>query len=157
MLPNKHFFQKSPGFHSTQRLASTALPLMVMLMIMQSVLFACTANTPTLPRVAIPSSYGCTSPRACVSKMTLAEKEGQMTLVENNAFTRAGNSIRDITTYFIGAVMSGSGSGPQGRSGGTAPQWADMVTSRYLPVQDSGTIIVFAPSQFGRIAFCSIY
>ncbi len=125
MLTDKHFFQKSLGSYSTKRLASTALPL-VLLMIMQSVLFACTANTPTLPRFATPTSYGCTSPGDCVSKMTLAEKEGQMTQVENNAFTRLGNSIQDITTYFIGSVLSGGGSGPQG-SGGTAPQWADMV------------------------------
>ncbi len=125
MLTDKHFFQKSLGSYSTKRLASTALPLLL-LMIMQSVLFACTANTPTLPRFATPTSYGCTSPDDCVSKMTLAEKEGQMTQVENNAFTRLGNSIQDITTYFIGSVLSGGGSGPQG-PGGTAPQWADMV------------------------------
>src|SRR6266516_5552117 len=87
MLTDKHFFQKSLGIRRTERLASTALPLMVMLMIMQSVLSACTATTPTAQRFATPSSYGCTSPSACVSKMTLPEKEGQMTQVENNAFT----------------------------------------------------------------------
>src|SRR5256712_5454827 len=125
MLTDKHFFQKSLGIRRTERLASTALPLMVMLMIMQSVLSACTATTPTAQRFATPSSYGCTSPSACVSKMTLAEKEGQMTQVENNAFTMAGNSIRDITAYFIGSVLSGGGGGPQG-PGGTATQWADM-------------------------------
>jgi beta-glucosidase len=125
MLTDKHFLQKSLGIRRTERLASTALPLMVMLMIMQSVLSACTATTPTAQRFATPSSYGCTSPSACVSKMTLAEKEGQMTQVENNAFTLAGNSIRDITTYFIGSVLSGGGGGPQG-PGGTATQWADM-------------------------------
>ncbi len=127
MLPDKHFFQKSLGVRRTERFASPALPLMVMLMILQSVLLACTANTPTPPRVAIPSSYGCTSPSTCISTMTLAEKEGQMTLVENNAFTLPVNSVRDITTYFIGSVLSGSGSGPRGRSGGTATQWADMI------------------------------
>ncbi len=125
MLTDKHCFQKPLGSRSTKRLASTALPLLL-LMIMQSVLFGCTANTPTLPRFATPTSYGCTSPGDCVAKMTLAEKEGQMTQVENNAFTRPGNSIKDITTYFIGSVLSGGGSGPQG-PGGTAPQWADMI------------------------------
>ncbi len=58
--------------------------------------------------------------------MTLAEKEGQMTQVEKNAFTRSGNSITDITTYFIGSLLSGGGGGPNG-AGGTATQWADMV------------------------------
>ena len=38
-----------------------------------------------------------------------------MTLVENNAFTIPGNSIRDITTYFIGAVLSTGGGGRRGR------------------------------------------
>lgn len=72
-------------------------------------------------------TFGCSSPSDCVSKMTLAEKEGQMTQVENNAFTKAGNSITDITTYFIGSVLSGGGGGPNGTAGGTATQWADMV------------------------------
>src|SRR5260370_8544536 len=58
--------------------------------------------------------------------MTLPEKEGQMTQVEKNAFTMSGNSITDITTYFIGSVLSGGGGGPNG-AGGTATQWADMV------------------------------
>ena len=58
--------------------------------------------------------------------MTLPEKEGQMTQVEKNAFTMAGNSITDIKTYFIGSVLSGGGAGPNG-AGGTATQWADMV------------------------------
>jgi len=58
--------------------------------------------------------------------MTLPEKEGQMTQVEKNAFTMSGNSITDITTYFIGSVLSGGGAGPNG-AGGTATQWADMV------------------------------
>ena len=69
---------------------------------------------------------GCISPSDCVSKMTLAEKEGQMTQVEKNAFTQRGNSVSDITTYFIGSVLSGGGGGPNG-AGGTSTQWADMV------------------------------
>src|SRR5689334_3359382 len=125
MLTDKHFLQKSLDIRRTGLFASTALPLMVMLMIVQSVLPACAANTQTAQPSATPS-YGCTSPSDCVSKMTLPEKEGQMTQVENNAFTMAGNSITDITTYFIGSVLSGGGSGPHG-SGGTATQWADMV------------------------------
>jgi beta-glucosidase len=83
-----------------------------------------------LPAHAVPAlatpAFGCTSPSDCLAKMTLAEKEGQMTQVENNAFTQSGNSITDITTYFIGSVLSGGGGGPNGTSGGTASQWADM-------------------------------
>src|SRR5881296_3693955 len=113
MLTDKHFLQKSLGIRRIELLASTALPLMAMLIIVQSVLSACAANTPTAQRPAS-RSYGCISASDCVSKMTLPEKEGQMTQVENNAFTMAGNSIRDITTYFIGSVLSGGGGGPQG-------------------------------------------
>jgi beta-glucosidase len=125
MLTDKHFFQKSLGNHRTGLFASTVLPLMVMLMIVQSVLPAYAATTRTALLSATLSS-GCISPSDCVSKMTLPEKEGQMTQVEKNAFTMAGNSITDITTYFIGSVLSGGGGGPNG-AGGTATQWADMV------------------------------
>src|SRR5258707_13017202 len=57
--------------------------------------------------------------------MTLPEKGVQMTQVEKNAFTKSGNSITDIKTYFIGSVLSGGGGGPNG-AGGTATQGADM-------------------------------
>jgi beta-glucosidase len=83
----------------------------------------------TLQPLTIPAtaqSAGCTSPADCVSKMTLAEKVGQMTQVEKNAFTQSGNSVNDITTYFIGSVLSGGGEGPNG-TGGTSSQWADMI------------------------------
>jgi beta-glucosidase len=96
-----------------------------MLVLVQSALPAYAANARTASLSAALSS-GCISPSDCVSKMTLPEKEGQMTQVEKNAFTMAGNSITDITTYFIGSVLSGGGGGPNG-AGGTATQWADMV------------------------------
>src|SRR6266699_3800062 len=125
MLTYKHFFQKSLGIRRTGLCASTALPLIVILMIVQSVLPVYAANARPAPPSATLSS-GCISPSDCVSKMTLPEKEGQMTQVEKNAFTQAGNSLTDITTYFIGSVLSGGGGGPNG-AGGTATQWADMV------------------------------
>src|SRR5256886_14413017 len=125
MLTDKHFFQKTLGIRRTGLFASTVLPLIVMLMIVQSVLPAYAATTRTAQLSATLSS-GCISPSDCVSKLTLPEKEGQMTQVEKNAFTQAGNSITDITTYFIGSVLSGGGGGPNG-TGGTATQWADMV------------------------------
>ncbi len=116
------------SIHRHRLLASTAWPLMAILLIMQSVLSACTTSTPTTQH-SVTLSYGCTSPGDCVSKMTLPEKEGQMTQAENNAFTMPGNAPSDITTYFIGSVLSGGGGGPQGSSGGTASQWADMVNN----------------------------
>ena len=125
MLRYKHFFQKSLGMPRTGLFAPTALPVIVILVILQSILPACGANARTA-RLSATLSSGCISPSDCVSKMTLPEKEGQMTQVEKNAFTMAGNSITDITTYFIGSVLSGGGGGPNG-AGGTATQWADMV------------------------------
>src|SRR5947209_20510033 len=125
MLTFKHSFQKSLGMRRTELFASTALPLIVLLVIVQSVLPAYAANARTVPPSAALSA-GCISPSDCLSKMTLAEKEGQMTQVEKNAFTMAGNSVTDITTYFIGSVLSGGGGGPSGE-GGTATQWAGMV------------------------------
>src|SRR5260370_226553 len=125
MLTDKHFFQKSRGIRRTRFFASTALPIILILVLVQSVLPACAANTRTASLAATLSS-GCISPSDCVSKMTLPEKEGQMTQVEKNAFTRSGNSITDIKTYFIGSVLSGGGAGPNG-AGGTTTQGADMV------------------------------
>jgi beta-glucosidase len=126
MFPNKHFFQKFLGMHATRLVASTVLPFLVVLLTWQSVLPAAygASARPASPSVALAS--GCTSASDCVSKMTLPEKEGQMTQVEKGAFTLAGNSITDITKYFIGSVLSGGGGGPNG-AGGTATQWANMV------------------------------
>ncbi len=63
----------------------------------------------------------CISPADCLSKMTLDEKIGQMTQANKNALTTPS----DVTTYFLGSLLSGGGEGPNG-SGGTATQWADM-------------------------------
>ena len=57
-----------------------------------------------------------------LSRMTLAEKIGQMTLVERMAFQL--NTLDDIKTYFIGAVLSGGGSTP---SSNTPAGWLSMV------------------------------
>src|SRR5258707_11327866 len=124
MLTDKHFFQKFLGSRRARFFVSTALPIILILVLVQSVLPACAANTRTAGLSATLSA-GCISPSDCVSKMTLPEKEGQMTQVEKNAFTKSGNSITDIKTYFIGSVLSGGGGGPNG-AGGTATQWAGM-------------------------------
>src|SRR5258705_2651984 len=71
---------------------------------------------------AVSAAAGCVSTADCLSKMTLAEKAGQMTQVANT-YIRNKN---DIATYGLGSVLSGGGGGPNG-AGGTASQWADMV------------------------------
>jgi beta-glucosidase len=68
------------------------------------------------------AATGCTSVTDCLSKMTLAEKAGQMTQVANTYIRNKA----DIATYGLGSVLSGGGGGPNG-AGGTATQWADMV------------------------------
>lgn len=75
-------------------------------------------SSPPVSRAAVGA---CTSPADCVSKMTLDEKIGQMTQVNKNALITPS----DITTYFLGSLLSGGGEGPSG-AGGTAVQWADM-------------------------------
>jgi len=73
--------------------------------------------------VAAQAAGGCVSTSDCLSKMTLAEKAGQMTQVANTYV----KNLQDIATYGIGSVLSGGGGGPNGQAGGTAGQWADMV------------------------------
>lgn len=126
MFPGKHFSQKFLGIHRIGRVAATVLPFLVLLLTWQSILPTAYGANARLAAPSVALASGCTSPADCVSKMTLAEKEGQMTQVEKGAFTLPGNSITDITKYFIGSVLSGGGGGPNG-AGGTATQWADMV------------------------------
>jgi beta-glucosidase len=57
--------------------------------------------------------------RDLLGRMTLAEKIGQMTLVEKNSMPAA-----DVTRYFIGGVLSGGGGSP---SPNTVESWAKMV------------------------------
>lgn len=54
-----------------------------------------------------------------ISQMTLAEKIGQMTLVEKNSI-----APEDISTYFIGGLLSGGGGYP---TPNTAENWREMV------------------------------
>jgi beta-glucosidase len=54
-----------------------------------------------------------------LSRMSLTEKVGQMTLIEKNSL-----SPEDVTTYFIGGVLSGGGGYPQPN---TPEAWAEMV------------------------------
>jgi beta-glucosidase len=77
--------------------------------------------TPGLEETAA-AAAGCVSTADCLSKMTLAEKAGQMTQVANSYLSNKN----DIATYGLGSMLSGGGGGPNG-AGGTATQWADMV------------------------------
>lgn len=56
---------------------------------------------------------------ALIQQMTLAEKIGQMTQVEKNSIPP-----EDVTTYFIGSVLSGGGGNPEPN---TPENWAKMV------------------------------
>ncbi len=56
-----------------------------------------------------------------LSRMTLAEKIGQVTQVEKNSIRK-----KDITERFIGSLLSGGGGYPPGN---TPESWADMVNS----------------------------
>src|SRR5690349_20707351 len=67
MLTDKHFSQQSLGIRRTGLFASTALPLIVPMMIVQSILPAYTANAHTT-LLTVPLSAGCISPSDCVSK-----------------------------------------------------------------------------------------
>lgn len=59
------------------------------------------------------------SVEALLQQMTLAEKIGQMTQVEKNSL-----SPEDVTTYFIGSVLSGGGGTP---TPNTPENWLKMV------------------------------
>ena len=104
-------------------LSITAILLMLMPVTTSS---AARPPTPTASPTPIqpsptPVTAGCTSTADCLSKMTLDEKIGQMTQASKNALTTPS----DITTYYLGSLLSGGGEGPNG-AGGTASQWADM-------------------------------
>src|SRR5260370_39317893 len=70
------------------------------------------AGVALLAPASIPSveAAGCISTSDCLSKMTLAEKAGQMTQVANTFI----KSNSDIATYGLGSVLRGGGRGPDG-------------------------------------------
>ncbi|WP_411148692.1 glycoside hydrolase family 3 protein [Streptomyces sp. A30] len=63
-----------------------------------------------------------------LSRMTLAEKAGQMTQAERGAITAPG----DIATYDLGSLLSGGGSTP---TPNTAKAWAKMIDAFQLRAQ----------------------
>ena len=86
-----------------------------------SVLVACAGLVVATSNRAAQAAPGCTSPADCLSKMTLDEKIGQMTMAVRSQFDSA-NPLTDITTYGLGSVSSGGGPG----GSGSASNWADM-------------------------------
>ena len=83
-------------------------------------------STSPPPTPDLPLYQDATQPTAVrvedlLARMTLAEKIGQMTLVEKNSI-----DANDIETEFIGALLSGGGGSP---SSNTPEGWADMVNS----------------------------
>jgi beta-glucosidase len=80
-----------------------------------------TASLATVSPASV-AAAGCISTSDCLSKMTLAEKAGQMTQAANSYISNPA----DVGTYALGSVLSGGGGGPNG-AGGTASQWKAMV------------------------------
>ena len=121
-------FSSIPYKHKTVTVLrrGSGMNIMLVLLVVLS-LSSMTTNShaaPPPPRTPTPSptpGIGCTSTADCLSNMTLDEKIGQMTQANKNALTTPS----DITTYYLGSLLSGGGEGPNG-SGGTATQWADM-------------------------------
>ena len=67
-----------------------------------------------------------------VSRMSLAEKVGQMTQPERAQFTTtantSNNNSNNIASWLLGSILSGGGSVPPAGSGGNTPAgWANMV------------------------------
>jgi beta-glucosidase len=61
--------------------------------------------------------------KALLSRMTLAEKVGQMCQPDQSALQHPD----DIQKYFLGSLLSGGGSGPKNKEDYTLAGWTDMV------------------------------
>jgi beta-glucosidase len=99
------------------------------LSIILSILFtACGPSTPPpTPTPSIPAYQDASQPVGArvedlLSRMTIEEKIGQMTQVEHNSLAAAPE---DVTTMYIGSVLSGGGSLPSN----TPKDWRDLVES----------------------------
>lgn len=100
-------------------------------LVMGAVLLVACARPVSGPRPATPLSPGVppyqdpsqpieTRVADLLSRMTLDEKIGQMTLAERSAIS----DPQDIATYGLGGILSGGGSAP---TPNTPSAWADMV------------------------------
>ena len=65
-----------------------------------------------------------------MSRMTEAEKLGQMVLIEKNSI----NNINDISKYNLGALLSGGGAGPKTD---TPLAWLEMINSFQAAAKDT--------------------
>lgn len=104
------------------------LRLFIVLTLIAAMLSACGGTMPTTSPVATVAPYR--DPAAAIAvrvedvlqRMTLAEKIGQMTLIEKNSLTP--DQVREL---FIGGVLSGGGGYPSTENSPAA--WAEMVNS----------------------------
>ncbi|OAN46266.1 beta-glucosidase [Chloroflexus islandicus] len=104
------------------------LRLFIVLTLIAAMLSACGGTAPTTSPVATVAPYR--DPAAAIAvrvedvlqRMTLAEKIGQMTLIEKNSLTP--DQVREL---FIGGVLSGGGGYPSTENSPAA--WAEMVNS----------------------------
>lgn len=74
-----------------------------------------------------------------VSRMSLAEKVGQMTQAEIQEV-----SAEDIRTYHLGSVLNGGGSHPQNNKSASASDWVNLADSFYnasMDTRDGGQAI----------------
>ncbi len=104
---------------------------LLMILVIEAMLLAACARPVSGPRPVTPLSPGLppyqdpgqpVEARVAdlLSRMTLDEKIGQMTLAERSAIS----DLRDIATYGLGGILSGGGSAP---TPNTPSAWADMV------------------------------
>lgn len=116
------------------------LPLALVIVLMGAALGGCTAAEPApveaataIPAAALPVTTAAATPvyrdaaapvearvADLLSRMSLAEKIGQMTQIEKNSI-----APEDVGAYFIGSVLSGGGGSPRPN---TPAAWREMVS-----------------------------
>jgi beta-glucosidase len=87
----------------------------------QSTPLVTTTPAATAPDYRAPDAPVAARVAALLSRMSLAEKIGQMTQVEKNSITP-----EDVTAYFVGSVLSGGGGSPRPN---TPEAWRAMVAA----------------------------
>jgi beta-glucosidase len=81
-----------------------------------------------------------------VASMTLAQKVGQMTQPEIKSVTP-----EDLTRYYIGSVLNGGGSWPDGKKRATAAEWTELA-NRYHDASMATDMAIKVPVVWGTDA-----
>ena len=102
MFKFQRVFAMSSRGRTLKSIGGIVLPIALIAMVLQVAFPHATVRA--VAALATPM-YGCTSPSDCVSKMTLPEKEGQMTQVENNAFSQRERE-REVTSTLARKISS---------------------------------------------------